>query len=140
MPRANVSASVVFGDDRVRQALEVETIETARRIDALQELRSAGIATSAMVCPVIPYLTDVRPLIETLAPLADAIWVYRLSVHNESQCGWRNVKDVLEREFPESKEVVETAVLAAEHPYWETLRRDLQGIREKHDLDLRIHV
>jgi len=49
MASANVSVSVTFNDDRVRQLFEANTIETQRRIDALQELREAGIGTSALV-------------------------------------------------------------------------------------------
>jgi DNA repair photolyase len=88
MAQANVSVSVAFTDDRVRDLFEANTIDTQCRIDALPKLREAGIGTSALICPVIPYITDVMPLVDELAPFTDAIWVYGLSVQEPSQRCW----------------------------------------------------
>jgi len=140
MAGSNVSVSVAFNDDGIRQLFEAGTIDTQRRIDALQELRETGIGTSALICPVIPYMTDVIPLIDALEPNTDAIWIYGLSVQEKSQRCWSNVQSVLSRHFPDLKENVEAAVLDADHPYWSDLRKKLQDINEKRRLDLRIHL
>ena len=68
MDQASVSVSVAFNDNQVRQQFEANTIDTEARIGALHKLREAGIKTSALICPVIPYITDVTPLINMLAP------------------------------------------------------------------------
>ena len=43
------------------------------RILALRELKSMGVGTSALICPVIPYITDVKPLIDLLADHTEKI-------------------------------------------------------------------
>lgn len=140
MDGANVSVSVAFDDDRTRELFEADTMATRRRIDALQTLRDAGIGTSAMLCPVVPYITDPMPLIEALAPCTDTIRVYGLSVQEPTQRCWTNVREILSRHFPDLKSDTESAVLDREHPYWQGLRQELQDVKESRGLDLRIFV
>ncbi len=140
MDSANVSVSVAFDDDRVRELFEANTIDTGRRIEALRRLKEAGVRTSALVCPVIPRITDVMALIDAVAPHAEAIWVYGLSVEGATQRSWRNVEDVLRRRFPELKEDIEAVVLGSNDAYWSGLRQELLAVQEKKNLDLRIHV
>ena len=140
MAGASVGVSVAFGDDAVRRLFEGGTIETRRRIDALAELKSAGIGTSAMICPVIPLVTDVMPLLDAVAPHAGVIRVYGLSVRDPGQRCWRDVREILRRHFPEIREDVEAAVLAADHPGWSRLRRELFEVKERRSLDLRVHL
>jgi len=140
MAHSNVSVSVAFTDDGVRRLFEAGTIETQRRIDALRKLREAGVSTSALICPVIPHITDVMTLVDDLAPQTAAVWVYGLSIQGAEQRCWSNVRDVLNRHFPELKEDIESAVLASDHPYWSDLRKNLEDVRERRGLDLRIHV
>jgi len=140
MAHSNVSVSVAFNDDPVRRLFEGNTVATQRRIAALRKLREAGVSTSALVCPVIPHITDAMTLVDDLAPTADVVWVYGLSIQGAQQRCWSNVKDVLSRNFPELKEDIESAVLASDHPYWSDLRKNLEDVKESRGLDLRIHV
>ncbi|MCP4545262.1 MAG: radical SAM protein [bacterium] len=140
MVSASVSVSVAFNDDRIRQLFEANTIETESRIGALRKLKEAGIGTSALVCPVMPNITDPMPLIDALAPHTDAIWVYALSVQGQSPRCWSNVREILSRHFPDIKSDTESAVQDSDHPYWSGLRRDLQEVKRSMGLDLRIHV
>ncbi len=67
---------------------------------ALQQLKAAGVKTSALICPVIPHITDVMLLIDLLAELADKIWIYGLSIIDRSDRNWRNVEHILANYFP----------------------------------------
>jgi len=62
MDNASVSVSVTFNDNRVREQFEANTKDTEIRIAALRLLKKAGIKTNALICPVIPFITDVKPL------------------------------------------------------------------------------
>jgi DNA repair photolyase len=84
MKNASVSVSVAFTDDDIRRLFEANTIGTKARISALQKLKAVGIKTSALICPVFPYITDVNSLIDMLAPHTDRIWIYGLSILNRS--------------------------------------------------------
>lgn len=135
-----VSVSVAFNDDDVRKRFESKTMDTGLRIDALRKLRSEGVRTSALICPVIPYITDVEPLIDMLAPHTDKIWIYGLSIQNESARGWRNVKNILKRRFPDLEERVEAVLFSKNHPYWQQLRQTLVELKNERQLNLSIHV
>lgn len=45
---------MAFSDNRHRQLFERNTIDTEARIVALADIKTAGVKTSALVCPVIP--------------------------------------------------------------------------------------
>jgi DNA repair photolyase len=140
MNSATVSVSVAFNDDDVRQQFEAHTIDTEARITALRQLKNAGIKTSALICPVIPYITDVKPLIETLAPHADVIWIYGLSIQERSDRSWQNVQGILHNCFPDLKEQIETVVFSQDHSYWIQLRQELLELQKERQLHLSIHL
>jgi DNA repair photolyase len=140
MDSPNISVSVAFHDNRVRRFFEANTIDTERRIDALRGLREVGIRTSALVCPLIPHVTHVRPLIDALAPHTDRIWIYPLSVEDPREPSWLNVQQILSRHFPDQKDEIEATVLDSGHDYWSDLRQDLRELQARSSVDLRVHL
>lgn len=140
MEHASVSVSVAFNEEAVREKFEKCTMATARRTEALRELKDARIRTNALLCPVIPFITDVEPLIAALAPVAGTIWIYGLSVLNKSDPSWQNVEEILLTHFPGLSQQIEEVVFSKDHAYWEQLRRKLQRLAEERQLDLSIHV
>lgn len=140
MPAAGVSISVAFKDEQVRQLFEADTKRTSERIAALGNIKAAGIRTSTLICPVIPYICEVEALIDDLAQTADKIWVYGLSILDRSEPSWQNVEKILMDQFSDVKEAIETAVFSKNHQYWQELRQDLLLLQEKQGLNLSIHV
>lgn len=140
MNSAAVSVSVAFNDNRVRRRFESKTMDTEARIAALQKIRAAGIETSALICPVIPHVTKVKPLIDMLAPHTYKIWIYGLSIQNSSDQNWQQVRNILKRHFPHLKEQVETAIINKAHDYWARLRQHLVQLKKERQLNLSIHV
>ncbi|MCP4133699.1 MAG: radical SAM protein [bacterium] len=140
MENASVSVSVAFTDDKIRELFEYRTINTGDRIKALGMVREAGVKTSALICPVIPYISDVIPLVNMLAPLTDSIWIYGLSLTEPSSPNRQNVDDILTRHFPAKKEQIETVIFSKEHAYWTELRQELEELGKEKRLDLRIHL
>jgi DNA repair photolyase len=140
MDHASVSVSVAFNENCIRQKFEPNTIDTEARIRALQKLREAGIPTSALICPVIPYITDVTLLIEMLAPHTDTIWLYGLSFEDCSGRNWQNVQGILHTHFPNLKEQIETVLFTEAHSFWAELKQQLTELQKDRKLDLRIHL
>ena len=140
MNDATISVSVAFTDNNIRRQFESNTMDTEARIDALQKLKAAGIKTSALICPVIPYITDVIRLIDSLAEHAGKIWIYGLSILNQNERSWQNVERILEEHFPESRQKIEAVVFSKEHSYWVDLRQDLIKIQKDRQLNLSIHL
>jgi DNA repair photolyase len=140
MGNASVSVSVAFTDNSVRQQFEARTRDTEARIEALQTLRAAGVKTSALICPVIPYITDVTALIEMVAPHTDVIWIYGLSMRERTGRNWQNVRNILHTHFPDVKAQIDTIVFSHEHAYWTQLRQALLELQQERALNLNIHV
>ncbi len=140
MPQAAVSVSVAFNDDDIRRLFEYRTIDTAQRISALAKLKSAGVRTAALVCPIVPYITDAVALAEKLQPYTEKIWFYGLSILDGSEKNWQNIKRILEMHFPEVREKVEAAVFSKEDPYWADLKRDLTALQKQRTMNLSIHL
>jgi DNA repair photolyase len=140
MENAAVSVSVAFSDNDVRRLFEANTIDTEKRILALQKLKPVGIQTSALICPVIPYITGVKPLIDMLAGHADKIWIYGLSILNKSDRNWQNVDKILEEYFSDIKSKIESTIFSKDNPYWHHIRQDLLAIASEKELNLSIHI
>ena len=66
----SVNFSIATLDERVWRASEPGTPHPRRRLDAMHAMADAGIATGALIAPVLPGLSD-RP--DQLAEVADAV-------------------------------------------------------------------
>src|SRR5205085_4897595 len=55
---AAVNVSVTSLDPKIQQVLEPRTSSPAARLDAVAQLRAAGVPVGVMVAPIIPGLTD----------------------------------------------------------------------------------
>src|SRR5438046_6717376 len=55
---AAVNLSVTWLDSKLRRVIEPRTSSLESRLDAINQLRAAGIPTGVMVAPIIPGLTD----------------------------------------------------------------------------------
>ena len=140
MPDASVGVSVAFNEEHVRQLFEAKTMDTELRINALQKIKQAGISTYALLCPVIPLVTDVEALLEKLVPLTDKIWIYRLSFLSATEQNWLSTRDILQLNFPQWFKEIETIIFSKTHKYWMKLREELESLQKEKKLNLSIHV
>ena len=140
MKNAAVSVSVAFNDNQTRNLFEANTIETQKRIEALRILKEAGVRTGAMLCPVIPYITDAVQLINMLEPYTDVVWIYGLSIIDRSGPSWLNVKKILNNHFPDLTDQIEPVIFSKDHSYWTQLREELLSLKNGRGLNLNIHL
>ncbi len=140
MSNASVSVSVAFNDNQTRSQFEGNTIDTEKRIEALHQLKEAGVRTGALLCPVVPYITNVMQLIDMLEPYTDVIWIYGLSINDRSGQNWLNIQKVLSNQSPDLLEQVESAIFSKNHNYWTQLRDDLVELKNNRQLNLNIHL
>jgi DNA repair photolyase len=133
-----VGISVAFQDDEIRRQLEGNTMPKEERIRALGELKKNGIETYALICPVMPYLTDVEALIREVRPFADTIWVYPLEMKSEDDLNWKKTDSILRKHFPGKFEGFREAAFSSGHIYWKKLREKLEAIRLKDHLRMNV--
>ena len=140
MKGASVSVSVAFNDDATRRLFEAHTMATGKRVDALRQLKNAGIRTGALVCPVIPYITEAIELVDMLIPCTDEIWVYGLSINDRLGKNWLHLQKILKNHFPDLVAPMEEALFLKDHPYWAQLRDQLTMLKNDLQLNLNIHL
>jgi hypothetical protein len=103
-------------------------------------MKKAGVRTGALLCPVVPYITDAIQLVDMLQPYADVIWIYGLSIDDRSGQNWLNFQSILNDQFPESIEQIEQAIFSKDHRYWAQLRDDLVTLKNDRQLNLNIRL
>jgi DNA repair photolyase len=140
MKDCSIGFSLAFQDEEVRSRFEPYAPSNQRRIAALKQLKEAGPKTYVLICPVMPKITDVEALIEDLAPIAETIWIYPLSMRSESDRNWQNVLSVLSEDFSELTEQYRQVAFMRDHSYWLDLRCKLEEIRSKRGLNLNIEL
>jgi DNA repair photolyase len=138
MSESSAGVSVSFIDEEVRSFFEPNTCQTACRVAALEKLRGSGIRTYALVCPVIPFVTDTEAVIRAVTPYADSVWVYGLRIRREQDPNWQKVLAVLRTHFPTLTGQITDAVFHTEHPFWAGLRTGLARLAAETRLDLRL--
>ncbi len=133
---ASVAVSVAFQDERVRALFEPATPSLAGRLEGLERLRRAGIRTSGLVCPVMPFLTDVSALITALHPLVESIWIYRLQVDSATGRSWSRISRILREHYPGLLDRYLEIAFSRHHPYWAELEREIRGIEVSGAVDI----
>ena len=140
MNDAAVSVSVAFNDNQTRKLFEANTMDTEKRIEALHQLKEEGVRTGALICPVIPYITDAIQLIHMMEPYTDVIWIYGLSINDRSSQNWLNIQNILNSQFPDLIKQIEPTIFTKDHLYWEQLRENLVSLKNNRALNLNIHL
>jgi DNA repair photolyase len=138
MPSSSVGFSVAFHQERVRRLFESNAPPNRDKVAGLQTLQDAGIETYVLVCPIMPFITDVEACLGMVAPHADAIWFYALSMVSEQDRNWQHVQEILDEHYPGLAEKYRQLVFSNDHPYWTELRVKLKEIQFKTGLDMRI--
>lgn len=140
MNDAAISVSVAFNDNQTRRLFEANTIDTEKRIEALNEFKKAGVRTGALLCPIIPYITDPVRMIDMLEQYADIIWIYGLGINDRSDKNWVYIQKILSSQFPNLLEKIESVIFSNDHSYWAELRKILEMIKMERKLNLNIHI
>lgn len=122
MPDASVGVSLGFSDDALRRELEKDTPPNERRIAALKAAKAVGLRTSVLICPVLPFLTDLKALLQSLEDSADFVWIYPLAMNNQIDPNWQNVWRVVRARYPDLAAEFKQAVFDRDHAYWSEQR------------------
>lgn len=140
MPGSSVGVSIAFQIEQHRQLFENHASSNKNRLEALENLKNAGIETYTLICPVMPYITNVESVIELVAPYSDTIWIYNLQIKSDDDFNWQNLQSVLNTHFPELTDRYRKIAFSRTHPYWKKLRKNLEELQHKKHLNLRIEL
>ena len=140
MPDAYLGVSIAFGDETDRRRFEPAAPPNEARVHALRTLKSAGLRTYVLVCPVMPHITDVERIVADIAGWVEHAYVYRLRMERETDVNWRNVERVLKRHYPDLVDAYRGAAFSDVDPYWRDLRSRLAALAPPDSVELSIEV
>lgn len=133
--RARVGVTVTTQDETLRALWEPNASSVADRFRVIQEARRAGLETSIMLGPLLPYLSDsqesIRGLLERAGDLGiDVIWVDAL---NRRPRVWPSVSRLLRERFPELHRLYQRLLFdpASRAAYLADLRRRVARAAEQ---------
>lgn len=103
---ARIGVTVTMLDPRLASLWEPHASPVEDRLRVLQEAHDAGLQTSVMFGPLLPFLSDdydsIHALLERAAALeVGQIWV---DAFNPRPMVWESVSDLLDTDFPELRE------------------------------------
>jgi DNA repair photolyase len=101
-----IGVTVTTLDERLKRLWEPMTSSVSDRFGVLEHARQAGLKTTIMFGPLLPFLSDDQDSIESLLQRAadakvDAIWVDALNARPRV---WPAVAELLRDEFPDLRE------------------------------------
>ena len=116
---------------------EIEPLGSSpqKRIEALQELKKAGIKTYVFVGPILPYLTDWK---EIILQTKDFVDFYMLENLNVKGTVWNSVKNWLQKKHPELLEKYEE-IYFSKNNYWDEVEEEVKDFCKKQGVDGRIY-
>ncbi len=130
IPNASIGTSLAFSEEGTRGLFEKKSPPKIERLEMLGEMKKAGIETYTLICPVIPFITDVPRLIEIAAPYSDTIWVYPLKFASTKNPNWQRVRKILVKNFPDLVREFTAIVFSENHYYWDDLREELEKVNK----------
>ncbi|MCZ7402441.1 MAG: radical SAM protein [Candidatus Methanoperedens sp.] len=130
-----VGITLTTHDDRLREKLEPGASSVEERLHALSELSNNGINTWVFMGPVMPYLTDVEALIDSISMVKPG---YVLVDKLRMKEGVRDSISGFVKEFyPHLSEKYET-IFSGEENYFVKILEDIKKSCENKDIYLRL--
>jgi DNA repair photolyase len=102
----NVGVSIATLDERLRKLWEPQASSIKERLRVVEAAREAGLKTTIMFAPVLPFLSDSRDSLKTMFQQAADLQVDSILVDalNPRPRVWPSVAELLRKHFPELRE------------------------------------
>ncbi len=106
-----VGLTITTLNDSVRQIFEPNASSVERRVNALKELKNAGIRTYIFFGPMLPFISD-KELEETFKKFSELkpekIYIDKLNVKNPFH--WKKIKTILDENYSDLSDKWELAI------------------------------
>lgn len=130
---AGVSLSLL--DDSTRKEVEPFTSSVERRINAIKELKKAGIKTFIFISPMFPELTNWKEIIEKTKNFTEEYWFENLNLYPSLRYNifqWlRNYHPQLVKKYRE--------IYFTKNNYWTGVEEEIENYGKKNNLNFKIY-
>lgn len=137
MGRSNIEVgfTITTLDDRVAKIIEPKTSPPTNRIQALDIFKRTGFKTYAFIGPILPELTELPALFQTLKNKADEIWLDTL---NTNPLNWQGIKKTIQKHWPKILPIYEQNFFKDRKKYQIQLRHQAQNLSQKYQIPVKI--
>ena len=138
---AGVSLSLL--DDKIRKEVEPFASSVERRIEAVKQLKKAGIRTFIFISPMLPELThsissgqaDWKGIIAKTKNFVDEYWFENLNLYPSLRY---NIFNWLKNYHPELVKKYQE-IYFTKNNYWEEVEKEIKDFGQKNNLNFKIY-
>jgi len=124
---AEVGFTITFSDDNDRKNFEPFASPVEERIQALREIKKAGIETTAFLGPMLPFISDknIEQLFEKIK-YANHIYADKLNIKSGN---WEYIIKIIREKYP-GLEKEYNHIFFDKGDYYDTLKQKIKQIRK----------
>lgn len=111
-------------DDKFRRRAEPYASSPQDKIEAMRELKAAGIATGAFVAPIFPEISDPLAIVGAVAPYAKRVLFDSLNLRPQNR---EKVLALVSGLRPDLKPLYEDIYYRKNRLYWINLRKEIKS-------------
>lgn len=130
-----VGVSLSTLDDKVRKEVEPFAAPVEKRINALKELKEAGIKTHVFISPIFPFLTEWRGIIDKTKNFADEFWFENLNLYSSLR---NNIYNWLKNHHPDLIKKYQ-GIYFARSDYWNKVEKEIADYGRKNKINFKIY-
>lgn len=130
---AGLSLSLL--DDEVRKEVEPFSSSIKKRINAVKQLKKAGIRTFIFISPMFPELTDWKRIISKTKNFIDEFWFENLNLYPSIR---DNIFRWLKNSYPELVKDYRK-IYFTKNDYWRQTEKEIRDYGKKNNLNFKIY-
>jgi len=130
-----VGVSLSLLDDKIRKEVEPLANSVERRINAVKQLKMAGIPNFIFISPILPELTDWQAIIEKTKDFIDEYWFENLNLYPSLRYNiFRWLKN-------QHRELIKSyrKIYFTRNDYWNKVEREIKNYGKKNNLNFKIY-
>jgi DNA repair photolyase len=116
MPNVRVAISMNSTDDGFRSEVEPYASSVTKRVEAMNRLHDAGIATVLFMSPIFPILTDIKGVVDSVRNCADEFWFEHLKLRGPYR---PRVLNYIKSRYPQYADTYRYIYEMGGRDYWE---------------------
>jgi DNA repair photolyase len=130
-----VGITITTTNDTLRREIEPSTSSIQKRIEALQELKEAGIETYVFIGPILPFFTDWKEIVLETNKFSDSYLFENLNIKGAV---WGCIRRWLAEKHPNLLEEYES-IYFTKSGYWDNVEKDIEKFCREQKLDFEIY-
>lgn len=136
LKKISVGLSISLLNDKTRKEVEPFAPSIEKRINALKELRKAGIKNFLFISPLWPELTDWREIVEKTKDFVDEYWFENLNLYPSI---WLNIQRWLKKYHHSLLNKFQEIYWGKESDYWDKMEKEIEDYGKKNKLNFKIY-